>query len=121
MAGYLALYARVPTTDQNSEAQLHPLRSYAERRGLPALEYVDHGVSGIVGRPSTGLLAAARRRELAAVVVTLRFCVPRRCEGLAEDELGVEVSPGSSAPMAASSWSWRRAGTSAWGRRSATT
>jgi DNA invertase Pin-like site-specific DNA recombinase len=31
--GRTALYARVSTTDQNPEAQLHPLNEYAEARG----------------------------------------------------------------------------------------
>ena len=42
----IALYARVSTEEQHPEAQLADLRTYAERRGAEAVEYVDHGVSG---------------------------------------------------------------------------
>src|SRR5262245_30357042 len=67
----LGLYARVSTTEQRPEAQLYTLRTYAERRGIPATEYVDHGISGAKGRrPALAALrAAARRRAIAAVVV----------------------------------------------------
>jgi len=43
----VAIYARVSTTEQHVEPQLHALRTYAEARGLEiAGEYLDHGVSG---------------------------------------------------------------------------
>ena len=38
----IALYARVSTQDQHPEAQLQPLREYAQRRGAEAVEFVDH-------------------------------------------------------------------------------
>ncbi len=65
-----ALYARVSTADQHPEAQLAPLREYAARRGLEAVEYVDHGVSGAkASRPELDrLVEAARRREVDVVV-----------------------------------------------------
>ena len=66
----IALYARVSTTDQHPEIQLHALRSYAEARGLEiAQEYVDHGVSGAKSRrPALDrLLADARRRRFDVV------------------------------------------------------
>src|SRR6516164_8487697 len=62
----IALYARVSTTDQHTEPQLHALRAYAEARGLEiAAEYPDHGVSGAKDRrPALDrLLADARRRR----------------------------------------------------------
>ncbi len=34
----IALYARVSTQDQYPEAQLQPLREYAQRRGSEAVE-----------------------------------------------------------------------------------
>jgi DNA invertase Pin-like site-specific DNA recombinase len=68
----LALYARVSTTDQTVEPQLHALREYAERRGLDVVaEYVDHGQSGAKDRrPALDqLVAAARVRAFDAVAV----------------------------------------------------
>ena len=67
-----ALYVRVSTTDQNTAAQLEALRQYAAARGWGAVEYVDHGVSGAKERRPAldALLSAARRREVAVVVVT---------------------------------------------------
>jgi DNA invertase Pin-like site-specific DNA recombinase len=62
----IALYARVSTTDQHTEPQLHALCTYAEARGLEiAAEYLDHGVSGAKDRrPALDrLLADARRRR----------------------------------------------------------
>jgi DNA invertase Pin-like site-specific DNA recombinase len=65
-----ALYARVSTTDQNTENQLGPLREYARARGWTVSEYVDHGISGTrERRPALdAMLAAARARRLDAVV-----------------------------------------------------
>ena len=68
----VALYARVSTTDQAVEPQLHPLRRYAEARGLEvAGEYVDHGQSGAKDRrPALDrLLADARRRRFDVLAV----------------------------------------------------
>jgi DNA invertase Pin-like site-specific DNA recombinase len=69
----IALYARVSTTDQHVEPQLHALRAYAEARGLElAGEYVDNGVSGARDRRAAldRLLADARRRRFDALAVT---------------------------------------------------
>jgi DNA invertase Pin-like site-specific DNA recombinase len=69
----IALYARVSTSEQTVEPQLHALREYAARRGLEvAGEYLDHGVSGArARRPALDRLAAdARRRRFDAVAVT---------------------------------------------------
>jgi DNA invertase Pin-like site-specific DNA recombinase len=66
----VALYARVSTTDQHPEAQLHALREYARARGLEVVEeFVDHGVSGAKDqRPALNrLLKDARRRPFDAV------------------------------------------------------
>ncbi len=60
----IALYARVSTQDQHPDAQLHPLREYAQRRGAEAIEFVDHGVSGRKDRrEALDRLAAAANRE----------------------------------------------------------
>ncbi len=62
----VALYARVSTSDQHTDAQLADLCAYAHRRRLHALEYVDEGVSGARDRRPAldALLAAVRRREV---------------------------------------------------------
>lgn len=67
----LAIYTRVSTADQHPEAQLAPLREYAARRGVPCVEYTDHGVSGRLDSRAglNAMLAACRRREHSAVVV----------------------------------------------------
>jgi len=67
----IALYARVSTSDQHPEIQLHALRKYAAARGVEAEEYVDVGVSGAKDRrPALDrLLVDARRRKVSAVVV----------------------------------------------------
>ena len=66
-----ALYARVSTTDQTCENQLADLRRFVAGRGWEAVEFVDHAVSGSrESRPSLDrLMAAARRRQIDAVVV----------------------------------------------------
>lgn len=68
----LGLYARVSTQEQGPEPQLDVLRAYAGRRDPDAQEFVDHGVSGRKDqRPALDLLmAAARKREVTAIVVT---------------------------------------------------
>lgn len=68
----VGIYARVSTTDQHPEIQVHALREYAAARGFEvAGEYVDHGISGAkASRPALDqLMAAARRRDLDVVVV----------------------------------------------------
>lgn len=71
MTKRLALYARVSTNDQRTQAQLDRLRKYAADRGPESVEFVDHGVSGAkASRPALdAMLAAVRRREVGAVVV----------------------------------------------------
>src|SRR6476620_3740248 len=65
-----AIYARVSTLDQHVENQLSELRSYVERRGWTAVEYVDKGVTGAKDRrPALDeLLTAARRRRFDVLV-----------------------------------------------------
>jgi DNA invertase Pin-like site-specific DNA recombinase len=60
-----AIYARVSTSDQTCENQLHELRRYVEARGWAAVEYIDAGVSGAKERrPGLDrLLADAKRRR----------------------------------------------------------
>jgi len=72
MPSRIALYARVSTTEQIVEPQLHALRQYATARGLEPVEYVDHGVSGAKDRrPSLDrLVADARRRRFDVVAIT---------------------------------------------------
>ena len=67
-----ALYARVSTTDQHSDAQLEELKDYAKRRGLEGVEFVDHGVSGgRASRPALdAMMALARKRDIDLVVAT---------------------------------------------------
>jgi len=68
----IGLYARVSTHEQSVDVQLGQLRQYAERRGVEALVFADEGVSGAKdSRPALNdLMAAVKRREVAAVVVT---------------------------------------------------
>lgn len=67
----IGIYARVSTGDQHPEAQLVPLREYAARRGVEAVEFVDHGISGRrSSRPALDkMMAAAQRREIGAIAV----------------------------------------------------
>ena len=70
-----AIYARVSTKDQHPEAQLGPLRKYAESRGFDVVdEYIDHGISGAKdSRPALDrMMTAARRRDL-DVIVTVKL------------------------------------------------
>lgn len=67
-----ALYARVSTTDQNPEAQLHPLSEFAHARGFVVVsEHIDHGVSGSKSsRPALDeMMTAARKREVDVIVI----------------------------------------------------
>ncbi len=69
----VSLYARVSTTDQHPEVQLHALREYARARGLEVIEeFVDQGVSGAKDRrPALDRLlkdAQRRRFDLVACV-----------------------------------------------------
>jgi DNA invertase Pin-like site-specific DNA recombinase len=66
-----AVYSRVSTLDQQPENQLAELRTYCDRRGWAATEYVDHGVSGAKEkRPALDrLVADARRRRFDVLTV----------------------------------------------------
>jgi DNA invertase Pin-like site-specific DNA recombinase len=69
----VAFYARVSTSDQHPEIQLHALRQYAEARGLEiAGEYADHGVSGAKDRRQAldRLMADAKRRRFDVLACT---------------------------------------------------
>jgi DNA invertase Pin-like site-specific DNA recombinase len=63
-----AIYARASTMDQNPEAQLGPLREYAEARGFEVVdEYIDHGVSGAKNiRPALDEMMTAVPRRVPA-------------------------------------------------------
>jgi DNA invertase Pin-like site-specific DNA recombinase len=94
----LALYARVSTDDQNVDGQLTPLREYAQRRDVEAIEFVDSAVSGRrSSRPALDhLLKAVRRREVSAVVVVRLDRLARSLTHMAQlgeefRELGTEL------------------------------
>ena len=65
-----ALYARVSTSEQNTENQLTSLRLFAEARGWTPAEFVDHGISGAKERRPAldALLANVRARKVDVVV-----------------------------------------------------
>lgn len=70
----LALYARVSTSDQSCESQLHALRQAAERHGWEIVaELVDHGVSGAAGREKRpaydALLKGIARKDFDKVAI----------------------------------------------------
>jgi putative DNA-invertase from lambdoid prophage Rac len=68
----IAIYARVSTSDQSCEMQLHELREYVAKRGWKVFaEYVDTGFSGAAAsRPRLDeLLRDARLRKFEAVLV----------------------------------------------------
>jgi DNA invertase Pin-like site-specific DNA recombinase len=82
----------------NPDAQLAPLRSYANRCGLEALEYVDHGISGRRrSRPAfDAMLKAARRREVDCIIVARLDRMARSLAHMATlgeelNELGVKL------------------------------
>jgi len=66
-----AIYVRVSTSDQNTDAQETELRQYAESRGWEYVVYRDKGQSGAKNdRPAlNGMLADLRRRKFDVVVV----------------------------------------------------
>ena len=69
----IGLYARVSTSDQHAEIQVHALEQYARARSAEvAGPYVDSGVSGAKDRrPALDrLLEDARRRRIDAVACT---------------------------------------------------
>jgi len=68
----IGIYARVSTAEQDEELQIVELRRFAAARNWEVLgEYLDRGISGAqADRPGRGrLLAAARRREIDAILV----------------------------------------------------
>ena len=68
----IAIYARVSTKDQSCEVQLRDLRAFCTARSFTLLrEFVDVGESGAKdSRPQLNeLMAAARKRQIDAVVV----------------------------------------------------
>jgi DNA invertase Pin-like site-specific DNA recombinase len=68
----IAIYARVSTSDQSCEMQLHELRQYVARQGWEVFsEYVDTGFSGASSsRPRLDqLLRDARLQQFEAVLV----------------------------------------------------
>ena len=68
----VAIYARVSTTDQSTEAQLLDLRRYVSERGWSMFkEYCDNGISGTTdSRPAlNGLMNDARKRRFDVVLV----------------------------------------------------
>src|SRR5580700_11173354 len=68
----IAIYARVSTSDQSCEMQLHELRQYVAKRGWQVFaEYVDTGFSGAsASRPRLDqLLRDARLQKFEAVLV----------------------------------------------------
>jgi hypothetical protein len=64
----VAIYARVSTSDQSCEMQLHELRQYVARQGWEVFaEYVDTGFSG----------APSSRPELDRLLQDARFVVSK--------------------------------------------
>ncbi len=71
----VALYARVSTSDQRADLQLHELRRLAEQRGWKVVgEYVDEGYSGTKDRrPALDRLMADAQRGRFDIVACWRF------------------------------------------------
>lgn len=68
----VAVYARVSTSDQSTDMQLHDLRGYSKARGWKVQgEYIDHGISGAKReRPQLGaLMDGAKKRKFDCVLV----------------------------------------------------
>jgi len=68
----VALYARVSSDGRTTENQRRELREAAERNGWTiAVEYIDHGISGAMGRKDrpefAALLRAVARKEFDVV------------------------------------------------------
>ena len=71
----VALYARVSTSDQRADLQLHALRQLAEQRGWVVVgEYLDEGYSGTKDRrPALDRLMADANRGRFGTVAVWRF------------------------------------------------
>src|SRR5579864_8979880 len=71
----VAIYVRVSTTDQSTDAQVAELREYASRRGWKIWKiYRDEGISGAQNhRPGLDELLADARRCRFDVVLVHRF------------------------------------------------
>jgi hypothetical protein len=88
-----ALYVRVSTGEQNTEAQELALREYVVRRGWMVHKiYRDHGVSGASSNPParTELLKDCRRGSVDVVVVwaTVKANCIHPLQSLQEDSFG---------------------------------
>ena len=96
---HIALYARVSTQDQNVDAQVDALTTYAKARGFEVVEtYVDHGVSGAKAqRPALDrLMADAQRRRFDALAVVKLDRLARSVRHLTElgatyEALGIDL------------------------------
>ena len=66
-----ALYARVSTTDQNTDMQVREMRHFCDKRQFEIAEFVDTGWSGTKkSRPSFDkMMVLARRRAFDVVIV----------------------------------------------------
>jgi DNA invertase Pin-like site-specific DNA recombinase len=67
-----AIYARVSTSDQHVENQIHDLRLFAVQRGFAVVaEYTDVGISGSKARRPglDAMLRDARKREFSVLIV----------------------------------------------------
>src|SRR5262245_60873945 len=74
----VAIYARVSTTDQTCDSQLHDIREYCRARGWTDVrEFLDTGVSGTrTRRPALDALmreVKARKRDVVVVAAFDRF------------------------------------------------
>lgn len=71
----VAIYARVSTSSQDVDVQLHELREYSVRRHWTVVgEYLDEGVSGsVVSRPALNRLMTAARRRAFDIVLVWKF------------------------------------------------
>ena len=95
----IALYARVSTQDQNIDAQVDALTTYAKARGFEVVEtYVDHGVSGAKAqRPALDrLMADAKRRRFDVLAVVKLDRLARSVRHLTElgatfEALGIDL------------------------------
>lgn len=93
-----AIYARVSTTDQHVENQIHDLRQFALQRGFEVVaEYTDVGISGRKARRPglDGMLYDARKRNFSVLIVAAFDRVARSTKhflGVVDelDSLGIE-------------------------------
>ena len=105
-----AIYVRVSTQDQATDAQESELREYCERRGWTCVLYRDHGHSGAKqDRPALNeLMADLRRRKVDVVVVwaldrlarSLKqlLTISEECRGLGVDLVSLKQSLDTTGP-----------------------